>query len=124
MKTAVDMCIKLLRNIATAFVGPMTMQHFRKQWLACSWTDLPLLMFGTQRFKSSDPRDAIYTLLGLINNNQDLGDIAIPDYDILPGTLFTKVAKWLLCRWQNLALFEELQNCLPIGQVDDLLLPS
>jgi hypothetical protein len=126
VKTAAGARIKLLRNVATAFVRPMIMQHFRERWLARSWISLPLLTFGTQRFKSTDPRDMIYAVLGLINDNRDLGDIMIPDYNISPGTLFTKVAKWLLCHRQDLSLFEELQNvnCLPIGRVKDLSLPS
>lgn len=125
-KTATGARNKLLRNIAAAFAGPMIMQNFRERWLTRSGTHLPLLLFATQRFKSTDPRDKIYALLGLINYDQDLDAIGIPDYDILPGILFTKVAKWLICRQQDLSLFEELHNVDYhfVGRVEDLSLPS
>jgi len=125
-KTAAGARIELLQDIAASFVPTMTMQYFRERWLGSSLINLPMLIFGTQRFQSTDPRDAIYGLLGLINNSQDLGDIAIPDYNISPEKLFTKVAKWLLCFRQDLVLFEELQNVnYPSPcQVDGLSLPS
>jgi hypothetical protein len=124
IKTATSVRNKLLQIIAAAFAaGPMIMQNFRERWMIHSRTHLPLLLFATQRFKSTDPRDKVYALLGLIRDDRDLDAIGIPDYDISPGALFTKVAKWLICRQQDLSLFEELHYFdSPPGE--DLSLPS
>ena len=74
---------------------------------------LTLLLSSMRRFKATDPRDKIYSLLGLISSKND-GDshanAISPDYSSSVGTVFCQVTKSLIEQESSLALLSTVED--------------
>ncbi|KAL5323133.1 hypothetical protein ACEPPN_007661 [Leptodophora sp. 'Broadleaf-Isolate-01'] len=86
------------RSTATGHLLIMRVQQCKER-RAVSLHDLLLLSSG---HCSTDPRDKIYALLGLIQNSRDYG--IIPDYDIAVITLFQNITKGIFEHHSSLQL--------------------
>ena len=78
---------------------------------------LTLLLASMRRFKATDPRDKIYSLLGLVRSKKDpeshgkVDDNVIrPDYSSSVDTVFRRVTKSLIKQESSLALLSTVED--------------
>lgn len=78
---------------------------------------LTLLLSSMRRFKATDPRDKIYSLLGLLRDKNDSephsevdNDVIRPDYSSSVDTIFRQVTKSLIKDESSLALLSTVED--------------
>lgn len=125
VKSAIESRISLLREAENATMPLIIMDILRQSSQNKNRFSLPILLSMTQRFKSTDARDKVYALLSLVRTDTGLGNIGIPDYTISPETLYTRAAKYLICRRQDLFILENISSGNVLSKKDQAsFLPS
>ena len=78
---------------------------------------LTLLLSSMRRFKATDPRDKIYSLLGLVRDKKDWdtqgkvdNNVVRPDYCLSVDTIFRQVTKSLIKHESSLALLSTVED--------------
>jgi hypothetical protein len=83
-----------------------------------STRDFSILLIVTRHRNCTDPRDKIYALLGLLNDDER--SVVLPDYSADVDDLYTKVARHILKKSQSYSLF----SCLESADLKSKSLPS
>ena len=78
---------------------------------------LTLLLSSMRRFQATDPRDKIYSLLGLLKDDKDpetrgkvSNNVIRPNYSLSVNTIFRQVTKSLIKHEQSLALLSTVED--------------
>ncbi|OQN98096.1 hypothetical protein B0A48_15928 [Cryoendolithus antarcticus] len=65
------------------------------------------LMLQTANFERSEPRDGVFGLLGML---KDIPDGLVPDYRKSVAVVYQETTRYLLRRWNNLAVLQNIQH--------------
>ncbi len=94
-----------------------TIQNSRARVKLDADRSLTLLLSSMRRFKATDPRDKIYSLLGLVRSNKDQeshgkvdDNLIRPDYFSSVDTIFRQVTKSLIKQESSLALLSTVED--------------
>lgn len=94
-----------------------TIQNSRARIKLDADRSLTLLLSSMRRFKATDPRDKIYSLLGLVRSKKDLeshgkvdDNVVRPDYSSSVDTVFRQVTESLIKQESSLALLSTVED--------------
>ena len=94
-----------------------TIQNSRARVKLDADRSLTLLLSLMRRFKATDPRDKIYSLLGLVGDQKDAGphgkvdnNVIRPDYSLSVDAVFRQVTKSLIKHESSLALLSTVED--------------
>ncbi len=95
---------------------PMETRLKHEAWNTEKSLSLESLLFKTWVFECSDPRDKIYSLLGIAVSRSDFLGI-VPDYNRTVEEVYAQVTRYIIDNWQNLGVLgnipDSFSNKLP-----------
>jgi hypothetical protein len=102
---------RLLMNISSLIEPVGMMQVYREKRSTNEVVNLEALLRNTKEFNSTDPRDKVYALLGLVNDDPVIHSRIVPDYNIGTDVLYRQVGKYVIQNRKDLwTLEDEFQN--------------
>jgi hypothetical protein len=87
------------------------MQFYREKRRNNQIIRLEALLQSTSEYKSTDPRDKVYALVGLVNNDPTIHEKLAPNYDVRTDVLYQMVAEYVIKdRGRFVVLEDEFDN--------------